>query len=265
MILSYALALLTTGPTAEAPPTSAQPPVLDPALAPSLYTVQDDGDGEWHGNVALGASTSNGNANVTTASASAEGIKEWDIHRVTLRGGWNFAQQEDQTTGASEVTQRRWNGFAKYDRFLDELTYLYASLAVENDDIAALHLRQIYSLGAGHKFADDEDYKLDGEAGLAYVDENYFGSVDDDEYTALRLAYALFYRISENTTFRQNAEMFPSLDFSEFNGTLDSRIKVNMTDKMFAMLQWIARYNNNAPPGTGSTDNLWILSVGWEF
>lgn len=267
-----ALALLAGGSASAEPlaaPAAAEPATVataaaDPAALPAPATT-DEPDETWNGSVNLGATISGGNADVVTASAAAEGKKEWEKNRVTLRANWAFAQQEDNTTGVTDVTQRRWTGMGKYDRFWSERSYGLATVSLVNDDIADLHLRSMYGVGAGHKISVEEDFKLDGEAGVSWVDENYFGTADDDDYFALRLAYDLDKKLSETTRFQQTAEAFPSLDFSEFNGTLDSRVRVSLTDKMFAQVQWIARYNNNAPPGTGSTDNLWILSLGWEF
>ncbi len=274
MFTTCAVLLLASAPPVEpvspAPVVEADPltaPVAEPpaSLAAPLYRAQDEPDEDWHGTVGLGATITSGNSDIVTASASAGGKKEWDSNRVTLKGSWSFAQQEDTTTGGTDVTQRQWRGMAKYDRFFDERDYGFGSLTLENDDIAFLNLRSIYSVGVGRKFKNEEDLKLDGEVGLAFVDENYVGKAADDEYFALRLASDLDYQVSENTKFLQTAELYPSLDFSEFNSIVDSRLKINMTDATYMQIQWITKYNNNAPPGTGSTDNLWILSLGWEY
>ncbi len=262
--------LVSSAPVAQPAPALAEALLATATPAPASsadFTPPpvEDVDENWHGAVAIGASVSSGNSDTISSSASADGKKEWEMNRVMLKANWNFAQQEDDLTGGTDVTQRRWYGQGKYDRFFDERNYWFSSVSAENDDIADLHLRMIYSTGLGRKLIVEEDLKLDGEAGISWVDENYFGQVDDDDFFALRLATNLDYTVTENTTFLQTAEMYPSLDFSEFNGALDSRLRINMTDKLFAQLQWVARYNNNAPPGTGSTDNTWIVSLGLVY
>lgn len=255
--------LLTLAAGAPAVPAEPQP------LAAPLY-VPADADGEWHGSVNLGATISSGNSDIVTAAASADGQKEWDDNRLTLRAAWVFAQQTSNATGLSSVTQRQWNASAKFDHFYNEETYSYASVRGENDDIALLHLRTIASVGMGHKFVDEEDFMFEGEAGLAYVDENYATPPPpapdaDDSYMALRLATNLKKVLSESTTFLQTAEAYPSLSFSEFNGVVDSRLKIDLSESMHALIQWIVKYNNNQPVGTGSTDSLWIFSLGWTY
>lgn len=280
MFTSLAVLALLPGSPLAGPPDAAAPATpapASPALARRLYLLQDE-EAEaaeeppaWHGSVDLGASTSNGNSQVITAAASALAQKEWDDNRVTFKGNWAFAEQQDNATGQNSVTKRQWTGSGKYDRFWNEKTYWYASAKYDNDDIALLHLRQTYSLGVGHKFADDEDYKLDGELGLAYVDENYFsstfvnGSQADDEYIAFRAAYALFWQISEDWVFLQDVELFPGVDFSDFNGTKDSRLKHSLTENMYFQVQWLVKYSNTNAPGTASTDTLWAVALGWTY
>lgn len=255
-------------PAEPVPAPAAAPLAAGPIEAPAPGIPDpppEDADGKWHGSLDLGASVASGNSDTVSASASSTSKKEWEMNRVTLKASWNFAQQEDEITRSTDVTQRRWSAMGKYDRFWTARNYAFGSVAAENDDIADLHLRTIYATGVGRKLLIEEDLKLDGEAGISWIDEDYVGQVDDDHFFALRLATDLDYTISENTKFLQTAEMFPSVDFSEFNGTLDSRLRINMTATMFAQIQWVARYNNNAPPGTGSTDNLWIASLGWTY
>lgn len=282
MLNSLALLLVVPGSPAPSLPVESNvvpEPVVpveslalpEPApLARALFLPQDEeADEGWTGNVDLGATLSSGNSDIITASAQVRAQKEWDVNRLTYKGQWTFAEQKD-TNGNNQVTQRNWTTGLKYDRFFDEKTYGYAAVRLDNDDIGSLHLRQTYSAGLGHKFADKEEYKFDGEAGVAYVDENYFSSntgmnQDDDEYVALRVAYDLFYQINENWQFLQTVELFPSVSFSEFNGIKDSRLKTDLTENMYFQLQWIARYNNNAPTGATSTDSLWLVSLGWTF
>jgi len=267
MFITTAILLLAPS-TPAATPEAAAP--LEPLAAP-LYLLQDEAP-KWTGSVNLGATISSGNSDNISAYVDTDNQKEWDKERLSLKASWLFAQQATTAAGVTttDVTQRRWNASAKYDHFISEKFYEYASINLENDDLAQLHLRSIVGLGAGYKFIQEEALKFEGEAGLAYVQENYAstgaGIADaDDDFTALRLAYKLEKVISETTTFTQTAEAFPSLGFSEVNGTLDSRLKTKLSDSMNAMIQWIAKYNNNAPVGVGSTDSLWIFSLGWDY
>ena len=267
MFITTAILLLAPSTPAVTPEAAAP---LEPLAAP-LYLLQDEAP-KWAGSVNLGATISSGNTDSISAYANTEHQKEWDMNRLTLKASWLFAEQDSTVGGVttSSVTQRRWNASGKFDHFYNDADYAYASVSLENDDIAKLHLRSIFGLGVGRKFIQEEDLKFEGEAGLAYVQENYASSPAgvkdaDDDYAALRLAYNLEKVISETTTFTQTAEAYPSLGFSEVNGTLDSRLKTKLSDSMNAMIQWIAKYNNNAPTGIGSTDSLWIFSLGWEY
>ncbi len=265
MFITTALLLLAPSTPVEA---AALPTPVEP-LAESLYLF-DDAEPVWKGSVNLGATISNGNTDTVAASVTTDAVKEWDDERLTLKAAWNYAEQGDTVTDGTNVTQRRWNASGKFDHFYSEETFAYASVSAENDDIAFLHLRTIFGAGVGRKFIQEETLKFEGEAGLAFVQEDYFSTPAgtpkaDDDYLALRFAYALEKIISETTTFTQTMEAYPSVTFSEFNGVLDSRLKTKLSETMNAMIQWIARYNNNAPGGIGSTDTLWIFSLGWEY
>jgi putative salt-induced outer membrane protein YdiY len=271
MLTSIALLFLAPGgPAALLDAPAPLPLPAEPAALTRSLFLPDGADAPmWSGSVDLGATLSGGNTDSITAAAQSSAKREWDEHRLTLKAGWNFAEQNDNV-GNTNITQRNWFGSGKIDHFYNEQTYSYASVKLENDDIADLHLRQTYSVGLGHKFYDEDDLKLDGEAGVAYVDENYRSAMlpvkqGDDEYIALRFAYDLMKMLSEHWTFLQTVEMVPSVSFSEFNGVMDSRLRNQMSENLYFQLQWIAKYNNNAPTGSTSTDSLWLLSLGWTY
>ena len=271
MLITYAfLFVMPGGPAAllEAPEFNLLP-LNPPALARALFLPDDAEDSGWTGSVDVGATLSSGNSDILTGSVQTAHEKTLGKHRLTLKAGWAFAEQSNATTGLTSVSQRNWFGSGKLDHFYSDETYSYASVKVENDDIANLNLRQTYSAGLGRKFVDEDDFKFEGEAGLAYVDENYAttGAVAqaDDEYFALRLAYDLFKQLTDSWTFLQSVELVPSLSFSEFNGIADSRLRNQMSENLAFQLQWIAKYNNNAPAGSASTDSLWLVSLGWTY
>ncbi len=66
--------------------------------------------------------------------------------------------------------------------------------------------------------------------------------------------------------FGQTAEVFPSLeDIEDISGKLDTRVRVSITDDMFAQLQWVMDYDNTPAEGAYRMDHRVILSLGWGF
>src|SRR5262249_20236019 len=149
-----------------------------------------------------------------------------------------------KNAGKSEVTQRRVGGRLQYDYFLSKKMYVFANAGAEYDFKAGIDLRTFIGGGAGYQFYDTETFKLTGEAGLNYFSEDY--SVGDSKsYVAARVAENLGWQINKDVKFEHSVEAFPSLeDMNDFFGKMDNRVKVSLTEKMFAQLQWVMNYDN---------------------
>lgn len=252
-----AAALGATDAPAKAEPTSPAPLVQD--------SEQEQG---WSGSVTAGATLATGNTETKAAALSAEGIWHGDPNRFTVGANWNY--QSDNTTG---VIQRRVYGIAQFDHFYNEKTYSYANATGEHDYAAALDLRTTYGVGIGRQIREDEMWNIRGEAGLSYIDEDYGTTVDDPtgrgadaDYVAARLAYDIDYLAGENWEFFHGGQIFPSLeDSDDVFARWDTRVKTNLTETMFAQLQWIWNYDNTPSPGKGRNDSIFALTIGWSF
>lgn len=137
----------------------------------------------------------------------------------------------------------------------------------ENDYASALDLRLTLGAGVGYQFLDDARWKVQGEAGLAYVDEDFETSGDDQEYLAARLAYKADYTAeSGKWTAGQWGEVFPSLESGDdISARVDTHGRLNLTETMFAQAQWIFSWDNTPATGADRVDNLYTLSLGWSF
>jgi len=284
------VALLATGVpglTAELPTVLPDAAYFEtrPSIAAGLLAQEaeeaEEGEKPWTGSVSAGASVSSGNSNITTYAFDAQALKEWEESRLLLKSYMNFGEQEvdREVQGApgtfeevTEKTQDRYGASGKYDHFLTEKTYALASTGIESDALADLNARLNGGAGLGYQFYDDEEFKLRGEAGLSYIDENRDGTADDVEYVAARLSYGIDWVINEQVTFGQSMEVFPSLeDKEDVTGKLDTRFRVSLSENMFAQLQHVLDYDNT-PSTDGTTgdrlkraDQLVVLTVGWSF
>jgi len=252
-------------------PLLAAAPAPQPADAPfdqpfSIVQGEEDTDG-WDGSVTAGMILTTGNSETKNATISAEAKWKQDVDRVTLSALWNY--QGDETG----VIQRRVFGQAQYDHFLSDDTYAYAMANGNHDFNAALDLRWTAGAGLGHQFRADEEWNVNGEAGLSYIDEDYAPTTDDpsgrgsdNEYVAARLAYNLDYLASEKWEFGHGGQIFPSLeDGDDIYARWDTRLKVNLTEAMFAQLQWIWDYDNTPAAGKDRNDHLIAATIGWSF
>jgi putative salt-induced outer membrane protein YdiY len=258
-VLPHLLAALAGG----APSTPA--PEAAPPAAPEPLVQDEPVKNKWTGSVNLGASVTSGNVDNRNASANAQVEYRREHDRTTLGFWWNYAEQEDADSGESEITDRRTGGRAQYDYFLTKKTYLLGQAAAENNLVSDIELRTTIGAGIGHQFREDERYKLNGELGLSWFDENFYSSPDDN-YIAARGAYNFTWVINPRYEFFNGAVIFPSLeDADDVYARVDTRFKATLTEKMFAQLQWLFDWDNTPAEDFGRKDNRYLLTVGWSF
>lgn len=240
------------------------PPGFDLSLngfaEPAPQDEKPEEYGQWHGSIAAGATFANGNTDRTTFNASAKAVNRREKDRRTGEFLWNYAEEEDS------ITERRVYGLAKYDYFVNDKLYYLGQATGEANDASALDLRLIFSAGAGYQFYNEETWKFAGEAGLSYIDEDFEGTADDDEYPAARLAYIADWKPKEHWSLGQKTEVFPSLeDSDDVTARVDTNAKVNLSERMFFQAQWIITWDNTPPSGASGTDSLLLLMLGWTF
>jgi putative salt-induced outer membrane protein YdiY len=249
----FLLSLIATTPVDVQPAPSVQDPAA--AAVPA--------EPKWTGTVSAGLSSSDGNSNNTSAAVDFNAERRGEKDRWTAKGFWNYASQEN-AAGDSEVTQRRMGASLKYDYFLNPKTFLFGNGGAEYDFKAGIDLRTYIGGGAGYQFYEREDFKLSGEAGLNLFNEDFRGGGSED-YIAARLAETLGWQIKKELKFDHSIELFPSLeDAEDIFGKMNNALKLNLTDKLYAQLQWVMTYDNT-PAADERMDNLYMLTIGWSF
>jgi hypothetical protein len=74
------------------------------------------------------------------------------------------------------------------------------------------------------------------------------------------------YQVSANTTYEHAIEWLPSLeDGDDQLIRYDGKLRINLTEKMFAQAQVIWDWDNTPARGLGRTDTKFILGIGWSF
>ena len=132
-----------------------------------------------------------------------------------------------------------------------------------------MQLRWTAGAGIGHQFVDQERFKFAGEAGATHFDDDYYasaGAVQDDSYLALRFATTTTLVQNETWSFAHLFEYFPaSDDLGDYKLHSDLRATASLTESMVAQFQWIMDYDKTEPPANDSTDNRYLVSVGWKL
>lgn len=236
------------------------------SVAPVAAAQDDVDDPHWTGAVAIGATLTSGNTELRQANADVNAEYRRENDRTSVEAFWTYADQEDADTGENELTQRQLYGKVQYDYFASEDLYYYGNVSGLYDAKKALDLRTTIGVGAGYQWIEEEDVAFSTELGVSYVDEDYEIDASDTDYAAGRFAYSYRNQLSEDTAFEQNGELLVSLDDSDdTTGMLDSRVRTNLSEAMFGMIQWVLDYDNTPVPGNDRVDHRVVLSIGWTF
>lgn len=242
-------------------------PGAQPAPAPTqvqdIPEMQEDSDEEivygWSGSLAIGASVSDGNTDIQRASVTADAVNRRQQDRTTFGFSWNYGEEDDV------LTQRRTFGRAQYDYFLTERSYALVDGSGQSDSQAALDFRGTAGAGYGYQFVEKEKLQFGGEIGAAYISED-LAMLPREEFIAARLAYDAYWQATDTVEFEQFMKLYPSLeDKDDIFGQLDSRVKLAVSESMFAQAQWIFDWNNTPSPGRERADHLFLIGVGWSF
>lgn len=229
----------------------------------------------WSGALALGASWTDGNTETETISGTFNAVRRDEKDRWTFDLFGNYGSTTDTITDDKDTTTNNSGGGIKYDYFWKEKTYLFGNGSGKVDHVADLDLRVILGAGVGYQWTETEKTKWGTELGLSYVDEDFEDDDFDADFVAARLASNLTYQISKSATFEQVAELLPSLEDSEdVIAKVDNRLKLNITGKWIAQIQYVLDFDGSVPTGSDGpgiadgkeeTDHRVVLSLGWDF
>jgi putative salt-induced outer membrane protein YdiY len=256
LFLAHLLAALALPPAGEAAPNPPTSPLQD---APPEYPM-------WKGALGVGASWSGGNTESSNLAAVFNAERRDEKDRWTFEAWANYGKNKDLDTGVSTTTNDNYGAGVKYDYFVSKKLYWLARVSGKIDHVATLDLQTTGGLGVGYQWKETEKVKWGTEAGLSYVVERFEDSTADADYTAARLASNLSYVLSESASFEQTAEVLPSLEDSEdVIARIDNRLKLAITGKWIAQLQYVLEYDDSPPPGKQEADHRFVASLGWSF
>ncbi len=224
----------------------------------------------YSGSLNAGYSQSTGNSQLRNVSLLADFVARSEQLRLTLLGRYVYGDN------AGSLNVRNARGTIKLDFFITKRLYWFASAYVENDFLQNLKLRTAIASGPGYQFLERgdltgifKDMTFYAEGGPAYFNEDYRdNSITDDKASfrgrvAMKWDWPIF---DGRITLYHYNEIFPSIEnFSDFFFTMDNGVRLKILEGLTSGFQVTTRYNNRPPAGTGDTDNLYLLTVGYAF
>jgi putative salt-induced outer membrane protein YdiY len=231
---------------------------VNPLVQPSVVYV---------GNLTGGYSQTTGNSQLRNASLLGELVARSELLRLTMNVRYVYGDDR------GELIVRNARGTIKLDFFITKRFFWFTSAYFENDRFQDLKLRTALATGPGYQWIDRGDYSgiskdmtLYTEIGLAYFNED-FNTAGDKSSVRGRISVKWNWPIFEDLiTLYHFSELFPSVqNTSDVFLTMDNGVRFKIWQGFISSFQMTTRYNTRPAPGTGDTDNLYLITLGYAF
>ncbi len=224
----------------------------------------------YTGSINAGYSQSTGNSSLRNISVVGDLVARSEQLRLTLLGRYVYGDN----SGSLNVRNAR--GTIKLDFFITKRFFWFASAYVENDFLQNLKLRTAIASGPGYQFIERgdlngifKDMTFYAEAGPTYFNEDYRDNSVTGDRSSFRARVAMKWDwplFDGRVTLYHYNEIFPSVqNASDFFFTMDNGARMKIFAGLASGFQVTTRYNNRPPAGTGDTDNLYLLTLGYAF
>ncbi len=222
----------------------------------------------YSGALTGGYSQATGNSHLRNASLLGDFVARSEQLRLTLNGRYVYGDKDNQ------LSARNARGLIKMDFFITKRLFWFASAYFEKDTFQDLKLRTALSSGPGYQMINRGDFEspwlkdmtLYAEAGVSYFNEDYTNAADKATLRArwaVRLDWPLF---DDRMVFYHYQEFYPSLqNTKDYYVTMDNGVRFKIFEGFVSGIQVTTRYNSAPAQGTGDTDNLYLLTLGYSF
>lgn len=214
---------------------------------------------KYSGSLDIGLSRSSGNEEDEDYHGKLQAKARTLHNRYTLELEKNIQKNEGDKTQDEKFLSMQ------LDHFINQKWCEFASVSFEEDYEELLDLRSTYSIGSGYQFLERDDLQMNGEIGLAYVDED-FQEDEDNQYAGGRWAFNYEQRLfSWVAAFHDHEEFFSVENTEDINIRSSSGFKFPLNDHINAKLQANIDWNKTPADGADSTDKEYIFTLGYEF
>lgn len=214
-----------------------------------------------------GYSQTTGNSHLRNASLLGELVARSEQLRLTMNARYVYGDNNNN------LIARNARGTIKLDFFITKRLFWFTSAYFESDKFQDLKLRTALASGPGYQIVDRGDYS--GmfknmtwyiEAGLSYFNEDFNVGADQSSFRARVSMKFNWPFLDDRVTLYHFSEFFPSLqNTSNYYLSMDNGMRFNIWEGFVSSFQVTTRYNSRPVAGTGDTDNLYLMTVGYAF
>lgn len=214
-----------------------------------------------------GYSQTTGNTQLRNGSLLGDFVARSEQLRLTINGRYVYGDN------ANTLIARNARGTIKLDFFITKRFYWFASAFFENDRFQDLKMRTALASGPGYQFIDKGDFSgilkdmtFYTEVGLAYFNEDFRIGEDKSNLRGRVSTKFNWPILDDRITLYHLSEVYPSIqNGKDFYLTMDNGVRFKLYDGLVSGLQVTTRFNNSPPTGTGNTDTLYLMTLGFNF
>ncbi len=201
----------------------------------------------FKGSLALGYASTSGTVDGSNLSVSGDAMTIRGPYRLTLNAKALITESEDLTTADTREAS------AKLERYLSSRSYAYGRAAGFSDEVADVRLRVNVGAGLGYMLLALDEQSLAFEGGAEYekqrTDPEGTGAIIE-EGGVWRAAFKYEWKISDKSTFTQQAEAFGALEgASEFRSRAITGLTSKIADNLSMKLAFTWDYDDVPPEG----------------
>jgi len=221
----------------------------------------------YSGNLTGGYSQTTGNSHLKNGSLLGDFVARSEQLRLSINGRYVYGDK------ASTLIARNARGTIKLDFFITKRLFWFISSYFENDRFQDLKMRTALATGPGYQFIERGDFSgvlkdmtMYAEVGVAYFNEDF--RVADDASSprgrwSLKFNWPL---LDDRVTIYHYDEVYPSLhNTKDYFLTMDNGVRFKLIEGFLSSFQVTTRFNSAPANGTGDTDNLYLLTLGYSF
>lgn len=215
----------------------------------------------WDGNAELGFIQTSGNSDTQSLNGRFNLSRELDKLKTALK--LEALTSEDSGESSSE----KYLAQVKVNYAIGEYDYLTSLLSYEDDRFSGYEYQSILAVGYGYHAWNDENGKLDLEAGPGYRRDvlrvrNSDGEKIEEEAIA-RLGLDLLVNISDTAKF---TEVF-TIEAGDSNVVYksDMGIQSALAGELAMKVSYQVVHSTNVPSGTKNTDSLVGVTLVYDF
>lgn len=235
--------------------------LLLPTIAFAAEDAQAAADAEWDGNAELGFIQTSGNSDTQSLNAKFKISREEGPFKSGLK--LEALTSEDSGTQSSE----KYLAALKFDYAIGDYDYITSQALYEDDRFSGYEYQSSATVGYGYHAWNDENGKLDLEAGPGYRRDvlearNADGEKVEDEAIG-RLSLDLLVNLGESAKFTELLTVESGESKTVWKS--DMGLQSTLTGSLAMKVSYIVKHTTDVPVGAKKTDSLVGVTLVYDF